>query len=276
MRDLGASLMPGIGSGSRRMLAYLRIHTGTVVHGSELMVVSGIDDYPRRIRELRKESGWPILSGVAAMDMRADAQAAGLSDADLPPPMGSDDYLLTEDRQDIEAASRWRLANSIRKRGGPVKERLIAANVGRGVTSEELRYVAGDKSEWARRTRELRTEEGWPVVTKQSGDPNLPMGVYVLAADEQAPPHDRKIKEITRRGVMRRDHYSCQWHGCGWSVDLRDRDPRFLEVHHVEHHANGGSNEADNLVTLCNLHHDECHRTGELHLNPETAKLLSI
>jgi hypothetical protein len=33
---------------------------------------------------------------------------------------------------------------------------------------EELKYLAKDKKEWARRVRELRTEQGWPIVTKKT------------------------------------------------------------------------------------------------------------
>ncbi|WP_139153108.1 HNH endonuclease, partial [Enterobacter kobei] len=34
----------------------------------------------------------------------------------------------------------------------------------------------------------------------------------------------------------------------------------FLELHHIEHHADGGENTLDNLITLCNVCHDEVHR----------------
>ncbi|MGZ9157624.1 MAG: HNH endonuclease [Nitrospira sp.] len=282
VRDLGASLVPidGRASGSKRLLAYLRRHVGVVVAGDELMVIGGIGEYARRIRELRKESGWPILSGVAAREIRGDAESQGaLFDDDLPPQMKVDDYLLVEDAPDLDAARRWKLANDIRRRKDAVKTKILhylRANVGQRITSEELRYLANDKSEWARRTRQLRTEDGWPVVTRQSGDPNLPVGVYILAADQQAPAHDRNIKELTRRKVLARDHWRCQWKGCGWSVELRDKDPRFLEAHHVHEHAKGGSNEAENLVTLCNLHHDEVHRIGELLLEDSAAANLGV
>ena len=270
MRDLGASLMPleGRPSGRARVLAYLRRHVGEVIHGDELMVVAGINDYPRRIRELGKEDGWPIMSGVAAAEIRSDAEEAGEDpdDSDLPT-MQMDDYLLVDDERDEEAASRWKLANTIRNSPEGVKAkvlRLLRSSVGQRVTSEELRYVANDRSEWARRTRELRTEEGWPVVTRQSGDPTLPVGVYVLAQDVQAPKHDRHIPELVRREVMERDSWSCQWAGCGWNIERRAHDPRFLEAHHIHQHAEGGTNTVENLITLCNLHHDEVHRTGQM------------
>lgn len=276
LRDLGASL---IGSGTRssgkeRILAYLRANTGVVVAGEELMVVSGIGDYPRRIRELRSEEGWPILSGVAASQMRAAASEPGAVGGQAVPPMRTDDYMLLENRRDEDAARRWEVANSIRRSNAGVQAKVLAflrANVGKHVTGEELRYVANEKNEWPRRVRELRTEEGWPIVTRFSGDPSLPVGVYVLAQDVQAPPHDRHIKEIVRREVMERDEWRCQWRGCGWSHERLAYDPRFLEVHHIHEHAQGGGNEASNLVSLCNLHHDEAHRTGALMLEKPIA-----
>jgi hypothetical protein len=30
-------------------------------------------------------------------------------------------------------------------------------------------------------------------------------------------------------------------------------------LHHRKHHAAGGKNVADNLITLCNVHHDAVH-----------------
>lgn len=263
LRDLGSSLLPGGAqlSARERILAYLRQFPATVIDGDELMIVAGISEYARRVRELRVEEGWPILSGVTANELRE------ASEGDAPPAMRPDQYMLLEDRQDNEAAFRWNRANQIRRSDASVRNKLLLffrENVGKRITSEELRYVAGNVTEWARRTRELRTEEGWPVITRNTGDPTLPVGVYVLERDEQAPPHDRHISELTRRNVMRRDNWSCRWRGCGWPHGFPDTDHRFLEAHHIQHHAQGGGNEEDNLVTLCNLHHDETHRTGVL------------
>jgi hypothetical protein len=246
-------------AGRTRILRYLRLHTGQVIDGHELMVVSGIGDYPRRIRELRVEYGWPVISGVAVKTMRED-DLDEHTGSDLPH-MRPDEYVLIEDRQDTAAAGRWKLANDIRKAKGGVKEKILRylqANVGKPVTGEELRYVANNRKEWARRSRELRTEEGWPVATRFSGRPDLPMGVYVLEEDRQAPPHDRQIKEKTRRDVLIRDNYTCK--DCGWNhASANPADIRFLELHHLVHHSKRGENVEENLLTLCNICHDERH-----------------
>ena len=272
LHDLGSSLLPDGAtlSARERILAYLRRFPGAIIDGDELMVVAGISEYARRIRELRVEEGWPILSGLTARDLSEADEEDRLEGQEPFPTMRTDQYMLLEDRQDIEAAFRWNRANQIRKSPIGVRDKLLRffrENVGKRITSEELRYVAGNVTEWARRTRELRTQEGWPVITRNTGDPTLPVGVYVLEKDEQAPAHDRQIPEIARREVMRRDNWSCRWKGCGWPHGFPEQDHRFLEAHHIEHHAQGGANTVENLVTLCNLHHDQVHRTGELHIS---------
>ncbi|MDQ4087191.1 MAG: HNH endonuclease [Pseudomonadota bacterium] len=273
VRAIGASFIPDTTSGKERMLRYLRLYTGTVVEGDELMVVAGIGEWARRVRELRVQEGWPIITGVTVNQLRESLIQEGAAEESLPRPMRPGQYVLERDQQDLAAKGRWETTNGIRRSPGSVQEkilRLLRAYVGQPIHSEVLRYVAGnDKSEWARRTRELRTEEGWPIVTKSTGDPALPVGVYVLERDEQAPPHDRHIPVDVRGKVMRRDQYSCRWQGCGWPSGYNIQfDRRFLEVHHVHQHVEGGSNtDPANLVTLCNVHHDETHRTKQLLLS---------
>ena len=134
-------------------------------------------------------------------------------------------------------------------------------NVGRPVTGEELRYLAGKKSEWARRVRELRTQFGWPVKTRSSGRPDLPVGVYVLEEDRQTHEHDRVIPDSVRGAVLSRDRYRCVNPACSWDRSKLHPDDRrtMLELHHVHEHVLGGQNTADNLMTLCNVCHDEVH-----------------
>lgn len=144
--------------------------------------------------------------------------------------------------QDRDAAHRWFLANEIRKENLAVRDKILKyflKNVGKQISGEELRYVAKDRSEWARRVRELRTEFGWPIVTKNTGRPDLNIGIYVLEADRQSPEHDRHIPDTVKRGVLRRDRYKCR--KCGWTHDEWNRsDPRHLELHHVKPHVDGG------------------------------------
>jgi hypothetical protein len=262
LRDLGSSLIPkqDAPSARDRILFYLRKYPRTVIEGDELMVVAGIQDWPRRLRELRVEFGWSILSGVTAKEMHFEGEFH-LENIDATN-LGPDDYIFFEAEQDRDAAHRWHMANEIRRKKLSVQEKILEflrANVGQPVTGEELRYVAKDRTEWARRVRELRTELGWPIATKSTGRPDLPVGNYVLERDRQSPAHDRKIPDPVRRSVLRRDKYGCK--KCGWHQELWNRgDPRHLELHHKKHHVHGGENVADNLLTICNVCHDDMHR----------------
>jgi 5-methylcytosine-specific restriction endonuclease McrA len=243
-----------------RIILYLKKYPFTVIAGDELMVVAGIQDWPRRTRELRVQFGWFIVTGNTAKEMHAEDEFP--AEKIDPTQMRPDDYALLSEEQDREAAHRWNLANSIRKKKASVKSRILEylrANAGSQVTGEELRYVAGNKTEWARRVRELRTEEGWPVATRSNGRPDLGVGMYVLEADRQSPKHDRRIPDETRRKVLRRDGYrctSCEWNHQEWNPS----DPRHLEIHHVKPHVEGGESEYDNLISLCVVCHDRVHR----------------
>ncbi|MCI5192540.1 MAG: HNH endonuclease [Candidatus Electrothrix sp. AU1_5] len=262
LRDLGKSLIPAAEARSARdrILHYFLKYQRVVISGDELLVVSGIQEYARRIRELRVQFGWSIVSGLTAAQMAKEDEFPAV-DIDATD-MGPSDYILLSGEQDRDAAHRWNLANEIRREKISVRDKLLKyfrQNVGQKVTGEELKYLAKDKSEWARRVRELRTEYGWPIVTQNTGRPDLEVGVYLLEADRQSPEHDRRIPDPVKRNVLRRDRYTCT--ACAWSHEEWNRsDPRHLELHHQKIHAEGGENTENNLVTLCTVCHDDIHR----------------
>lgn len=264
LRELGKSLVPnGLSLSARdRLLAYFLAYPRTVLNEKELALVAGISEWARRVRELRVQFGWKLLTGMTAGQMIIEGD---LSEEDaVGEELSPNDYILLDTKQDREAAHRWNIANVIRRGTGGGRDKILKyllENVGKAVTGEELSYVA-KSSEWARRIRELRTEEGWPIATKMSGNPSLPVGVYVLESNRQAPTHDRHISESVRRQVLRRDDYICR--RCGWSYDSwNPSDPRFLELHHIVHHVKGGENSLKNLITYCNVCHDEIHRVDK-------------
>ncbi len=112
------------------------------------------------------------------------------------------------------------------------------ANIGRIMSSDELREVAG-KSEWARRVRELRNEEGYQILTHNDRN-DLKPGEYLL---ENAKPHPydstRKIR---------------------------------LHIGHIVDKSQGGQDEPTNLRALCSV----CNEgASNLTLDrPTTSKLL--
>lgn len=271
LRDLGASLIPvkDATNARDRIIAYLRKYPKKVIDGDELMVVSGIGEWARRVRELRVQFGWWIYSGNTFKDIAEDAEQQSESAAiqiELgcdPKKIKPDQYVLMRVEEDREAAHRWNILNGVRKGKGSVSDKILIylrKNVGKEVTGEELKYLAKDKKEWARRVRELRTQAGWPIKTKSSGRPDLSVGVYVLEADRQAYVHDRAIPDLVRVEVLERDKFRCR--KCGWDrASASPDDPRkTLELHHKKHHVDRGDNTAANLITLCNVHHDDEHR----------------
>jgi hypothetical protein len=73
----------------------------------------------------------------------------------------------------------------------------------------------------------------------------------IVCNNDRETPARRTIPERIRRKVMERDRWRCTFPGC--------RSSRNLEVHHVEHVADGGENEPANLTTLCGGHHGMHH-----------------
>lgn len=262
LRELGKSLIPPkiAKSARERILFYFLKYPRTIIKGDELLVVSGIQEYARRVRELKVQFGWSIVSGLTAKQMAIEDDFP-LDNVDVNV-MGPSDYILLTTEQDRDAAHRWNIANQIRRETISVREKILKffkENIGQKITGEELKYLAKDRSEWARRVRELRTEFGWPIVTKNTGRPDLEIGVYVLESDRQSPKHDRHIPDPIKRNVLRRDNYKCT--KCKWSHEVWNRsDPRHLELHHIKPHVEGGENSEKNLITLCTVCHDEVHR----------------
>lgn len=270
LRDLGSSLIPQseAASARERIISYLQQYPGIVIDGDELMVVSGINEWARRIRELRVQFGWWIYSGVTFKQMaqNPDDEAAFKAMGIDPKTIRPDQYVLMRVDQDRDAAHRWNVLNEIRKKKVSVKEKIIEyfrKNVGTPVTGEELSYLAGNAKEWARRVRELRTEDGWPIATKNTGRTDLPVGTYILEEDRQAYEHDRTIPDPVRVSVLKRDNFKCT--NCGWSRAMLNKDdPRkMLELHHKHQHKDGGENTVENLITLCNVCHDDVHRQSK-------------
>ncbi len=264
LRTMGSSVIDSseARSARERILAYLKANVRTPVAGDELAMVAGISERARRVRELRSELGYAIVTGRTAVEM-------ALEDDSLKsiPGIGSvkvTDYILLESAPDTDAATRWTRANTIRRKDTSVRSRLLEylrTYVGTPVSGEELRYVADGATEWASRVRELRTEHGWPVVTRTTGRPSLDVCVYMLESDRQLPEHDRRIPDTIRIQVLERDRFSCT--DCGWGESSWHKaDPRnHLELHHLTSHADGGENSAENLVVLCNVCHDQRHRS---------------
>ncbi len=128
------------------------------------------------------------------------------------------------------------------------------ANVGRVMDSDELRRIAGDQSEWARRVRELRTEEGYQILTHNDRS-NLKPGQYLLEESKPEPAFERAISKETRAMVLDRNGFTCQM--CGAAAgDPHPYDPTRktrLHIGHITDKSKGGSDELSNLRAVCSI-----------------------
>jgi len=95
------------------------------------------------------------------------------------------------------------------------KARLRAyflAYIGTVLESDELREASGNASEWGRRVRELRTEEGYQILTHNDRS-DLTPGQYLLLNPKPVPAFERGISKETRALVIDRNGFTCQM--CG-------------------------------------------------------------
>ena len=85
------------------------------------------------------------------------------------------------------------------KKTGGARAKLRAhflANVGRVMDLQELREVAQNQSDWERRVRELRTEEGYLILTHNDRS-DLKPGQYLLESAKPQPAFSRPSRKAT-------------------------------------------------------------------------------
>jgi 5-methylcytosine-specific restriction endonuclease McrA len=138
------------------------------------------------------------------------------------------------------------------------KERIrqfFLANVGRVVTSIEIRDAVGSGvSEWARRLRELREDEGWPILS-HNDNAGLKPGQYLLKEaplKKTAVIFSRNISKKLRAEVLDRNGFTCQM--CGLTpgeIDPETERKVRLHIGHIVDKSLGGKEELSNLRALC-------------------------
>jgi hypothetical protein len=144
----------------------------------------------------------------------------------------------------------------MRKQGATERIRqFFLANIGKVVDSIQLRDAAGiDKSEWARRLRELRGDDHWPILSHHDRA-DLKPGQYILL---ESPPEEssvsftRPISAKLRAQVLDRNGFTCQM--CGLSPgDIDPNTGRKVRLHigHIKDKSLGGKDELSNLRALC-------------------------
>lgn len=128
---------------------------------------------------------------------------------------------------------------------------FLEANVGKVVTTHQLRRVAGI-SEYARRIRELRDEEGMQIRSHKDRH-DLKPDQYVLESLKRTAVMRRGISPQLRMEILERNGFTCQLCGAGPG----DPDPYNkmrkvrLQVDHILPVSQGGADDRANLRALC-------------------------
>ncbi len=137
------------------------------------------------------------------------------------------------------------------------------ANIGRVLDSTELRAVAGS-SEWARRVRELRDEQGYQILT-HSDRADLKPGQYVLVSEERRDVSERAISKETRAKVL--ELYGSVCYSCGavaGEPHPANGKTTVLHMGHLVPKSHGGDDSLANLRPICMI----CN-TGASNLSAE-------
>lgn len=131
--------------------------------------------------------------------------------------------------------------------------RYFLYHIGQVLDSDTLREVAGI-SEWARRVRELRNEEGYQILTHNDRS-DLKPGQYVLENPKPQPAFAREISKETRAYVLDRNGFTCQM--CGAVAgEPHPYDPSRktrLHIGHIIDKSMGGTDDSSNLRALCSV-----------------------
>jgi hypothetical protein len=129
---------------------------------------------------------------------------------------------------------------------------FLLANIGRVLESDEIREASGNVSEWTRRVRELRDEEGYDILTNNDLR-ELKPGQYLMRSDTRRPAFARGISKETRAWVLERNGYTCRMCGLGaGDPDPFDAAKKVrLVMGHIVDKSLGGGDGPDNLRAVC-------------------------
>lgn len=143
---------------------------------------------------------------------------------------------------------------AVREPGARKKlKEFLYDHVGEVLSSADLRSASGNASEWARRVRELRNEEGMNIVTNNDTS-DLKPGQYKLVDTKPIPSFARNMSKETRAYVLDRNGFTCQMCGiaAGETHPFDGRKTR-LHIGHIVDKSQGGSDDYSNLRAICSV-----------------------
>ncbi len=128
--------------------------------------------------------------------------------------------------------------------------------------------------QYARRIRELRQEEGWDVQSIRD-NPGLKQDEYLLTTyppDQKSVRFSRRVSHRLRAAVFVRNHSICRL--CGLAAGDSYEDGRVVTLHvdHIVPKQEGGTDDMENLRTLCS----RCNEGTRDNLEPPPASRLRL
>jgi hypothetical protein len=141
-----------------------------------------------------------------------------------------------------------------RKPGAKAKlKEYFLYHVGEILDSDTLREVAG-ASEWGRRIRELRGQEGMNIATNHDRS-DLKQGQYMLVDTKILPVFEGTISKETRAFVLDRNGFTCQMCGAVAGEPHQYDETRRTRLHigHIIDKSIGGTDNPSNLRAICSI-----------------------
>lgn len=130
---------------------------------------------------------------------------------------------------------------------------FLLEHVGEVLNADQLREASGNASEWGRRVRELRNEEGLNIVTHNDRS-DLRPGQYMLVDTKPLPAFARTMSKETRAYVLDRNGFTCTMCGAvAGEVHPYDGRKTRLHIGHIIDKQQGGSDDYSNLRAICSV-----------------------
>ncbi|GAB4404357.1 MAG: hypothetical protein OHK0048_23850 [Rhodoferax sp.] len=132
---------------------------------------------------------------------------------------------------------------------------------------------AGRASEWARRVRELRLEEGYAILTHNDRS-DLKPGEYLLEDPKPRPAFARNISKETRAFVLDRNGFTCQM-CAAVAGEPHPYDPSRktrLHIGHIIDKSKGGTDDPSNLRAICSVCNEGAQNMTQM--RPDLKQLL--
>lgn len=159
----------------------------------------------------------------------------------------------------------------LKSSGRSIVRDLFIANLGKIVTKEQIIQAicagtgASDYENWHQRLSELRTDEGYTILSGRDRK-NLKPGQYLMLTTDKRPTAAKRVKPTatTWKAVLKRAGFCCEWNDGGTKCDLHEGSldpigggtvkltPDHMTPHSVD--PNSDPNDPSQWQALCGRH----------------------